>query len=461
MSVVYGDAYNAMIAWLIPYTIAGAIWHQGNGNVSGSISPSQSISGSDYGAFRYLSLLPILVSEWRKLWAENFAFLEVQMESNGCASSDVLYLSPYETELREAQRLVTAGTYGAAFVPSFDWGALTTNDVHTPATTYQGRTIVDYGRLTGAKGCRSAQPNPLNPVPMAQGYVHPPFKAVVGNRAFELAMGLVYGGPPATQAPDLVVTSLSATGAVLAAHNLGQATLGLTPGSDDHIIGFGLCCGSAGQYLPAHGVINSDRSITVTPDSAANLAGVAQNVRYGWTNYIASPADIAQQVTGPWNLPIANLMTDAGLPVLGFSSDPYWMSADIGRSKTRDPARIPSVYYQIAGQVTQIAANDDGSRDVRGWACAQHHWDSVYVTLTVGAGQNPAAIGPALANAGPNDPSISAACAITGSPIVNGFDFYLPPSMAAGLAGAAVNVTARSPQGFGDFLISGSGQALP
>ena len=458
--LVYADAYNAMIAWLIPYTLQGVVWYQGNGNVQGILPPSQTTT-TDYGAFRYLSLLPILISDWRAEWGENLAFIDIQLESSNCAINDLTFHSPYQTELREAQRLVMSATYGGAYVPSLDWGFLTTNNVHSGSTSYQGRSILNYGSTPGTKGCATSQPNALSPVPISEGFVHPPFKRVLGDRAFAQAMALVYGGPPASQSPALAVSSLSASGAVLTVQSLGSDTLGLLGGTGGVAKGFALCCGSSGQYMPASGTINDDQSITVTPNDGYALAGVAQIVRYGWTNYVASANDLAQQEVAPWSLPLANLITSAALPVLGFSSDPYMVSADIARTTTNDPARVPSVYYHVLGKLTQIVSNPSGSRDVFGWACARHHWDSLYVTLTVSQDQPTATIGPVLANVDPGDASVPSTCATTGSPALNGFDIHIPVSLANAAAGATITVTAHSPQGFGDVVLAGSGHTLP
>ena len=74
--------YNAMIAPLQPYAIAGAIWYQGEAN-----------SGR---AGQYQKLFPALIQNWRQAWGQgNFPFLFVQ-------------IAPHEKmspEIREAQLL--------------------------------------------------------------------------------------------------------------------------------------------------------------------------------------------------------------------------------------------------------------------------------------------------------------------------------------------------------------------
>ncbi|MCC7434261.1 MAG: hypothetical protein IT363_06215 [Methanoregulaceae archaeon] len=75
--------YNGMIAPLVPYTIRGAIWYQGESNVS--------------RAEQYRTLFPAMIADWRKAWGMELAFYFVQ-------------ISPFEygqnhasAELREAQ----------------------------------------------------------------------------------------------------------------------------------------------------------------------------------------------------------------------------------------------------------------------------------------------------------------------------------------------------------------------
>lgn len=75
--------FNGMIAPLVPYTIKGAIWYQGESNVS--------------RAEQYRTLFPAMIADWRKAWGIEMPFYFVQ-------------ISPFEygqnhasAELREAQ----------------------------------------------------------------------------------------------------------------------------------------------------------------------------------------------------------------------------------------------------------------------------------------------------------------------------------------------------------------------
>ena len=76
--------YNAMIAPLIPYQIAGAIWYQGESNVG--------------RAEQYQELFPAMITDWREHWGEDFPFFFVQIAPYNYGNN----LSP---ALRDAQRL--------------------------------------------------------------------------------------------------------------------------------------------------------------------------------------------------------------------------------------------------------------------------------------------------------------------------------------------------------------------
>ncbi len=80
--------YNAMIAPLVPYTMRGVIWYQGESN--------------DNRARQYQTLFPALIRNWHTAWGEgNFPFLYVQLANYMARKPE-----PSESnwaELREAQ----------------------------------------------------------------------------------------------------------------------------------------------------------------------------------------------------------------------------------------------------------------------------------------------------------------------------------------------------------------------
>jgi len=79
-----GQAFNAMVAPMIPFHIAGALWYQGESNV---IDPQN-----------YERLLPALIQNWREEWGYDFPFYYVQI-------APFKYGRKYEGALlRDAQR---------------------------------------------------------------------------------------------------------------------------------------------------------------------------------------------------------------------------------------------------------------------------------------------------------------------------------------------------------------------
>lgn len=82
--------YNAMLAPLIPYTIKGAIWYQGESNAS--------------RAYQYRQLFPSMIQDWRKQWGQgDFPFGFVQLANFMAPPSN-----PSDSawaELREAQSM--------------------------------------------------------------------------------------------------------------------------------------------------------------------------------------------------------------------------------------------------------------------------------------------------------------------------------------------------------------------
>ena len=69
--------YNGMIAPIVPYTIQGAIWYQGESNAS--------------RAEQYKKLFPGMIEDWRKRWGQgDFPFLFVQLANYRAATDKVV-----------------------------------------------------------------------------------------------------------------------------------------------------------------------------------------------------------------------------------------------------------------------------------------------------------------------------------------------------------------------------------
>ena len=65
-----GVLFNSMIHPFVGYTMRGAIWYQGEANRTAGSAP-------------YDQTLPLMISDWRKRWADNFSFYYVQLANFG------------------------------------------------------------------------------------------------------------------------------------------------------------------------------------------------------------------------------------------------------------------------------------------------------------------------------------------------------------------------------------------
>jgi sialate O-acetylesterase len=79
--------YNAMIHPIIPISIRGVLWYQGENNTD--------------RAFEYSKTFPLMIESWRKEWRDDFPFLFVQLASFG--SNESSNAGNKWAELREAQ----------------------------------------------------------------------------------------------------------------------------------------------------------------------------------------------------------------------------------------------------------------------------------------------------------------------------------------------------------------------
>ena len=65
----FGSIFNGMLNPLIPFTIKGVIWYQGESQIS-----------TDDPKFKlYTKLMPLMVEDWRKRWGNNFPFYFAQI----------------------------------------------------------------------------------------------------------------------------------------------------------------------------------------------------------------------------------------------------------------------------------------------------------------------------------------------------------------------------------------------
>jgi len=130
--------FNAMVAPLIPYSVQGAIWYQGESNQK--------------RAFQYQELLPNMINDWRTRWNSEFSFYIVQLANfgNGQPVSKEAGVTDTWAELQEAQYLtaITLPKTGLAVIN--DIGE--EKDIHPKNKQEVGRRLAlwalakDYGR---------------------------------------------------------------------------------------------------------------------------------------------------------------------------------------------------------------------------------------------------------------------------------------------------------------------------
>ncbi len=118
-----GVAYNAMIAPISNFPIAGAIWYQGESNVTNADTYEEAFSG--------------MIQEWRELWKKDFPFYFVQ-------------IAPYNydkeyggAEVREAQLLTYRHMCNTGMVVITDITG-DTNNIHPKDKQDVGKRLADW-----------------------------------------------------------------------------------------------------------------------------------------------------------------------------------------------------------------------------------------------------------------------------------------------------------------------------
>ena len=120
--IVPGAAYNAMIAPLINYPIAGAIWYQGESNTG--------------TASTYQQLFTTMISTWRKKWNNEFPFYFVQIAPYTYGENNICAL------LREAQTKSTTLTKTGMVITSDLVDNI--NDIHPKLKKEVGERLANY-----------------------------------------------------------------------------------------------------------------------------------------------------------------------------------------------------------------------------------------------------------------------------------------------------------------------------
>ena len=109
--------FNSMLNPLIPYTIKGAIWYQGEANVA--------------QATKYKQLFPIMVEDWRKRWGiGNFPFYYVQIAPHIYSGNETVLNSKNSAFIREAQFQCLDTIPNSGIAITMDIGS--ENSIHPP-----------------------------------------------------------------------------------------------------------------------------------------------------------------------------------------------------------------------------------------------------------------------------------------------------------------------------------------
>ena len=105
-----GYTYNAMIAPITNYTIAGAIWYQGEGNTA--------------APYTYSKLLTAMIKSWRNAWDQDFPFYLVQI-------APFTYGTKYSGSVIQEQQAKVLALENTGMVVTTDLVPDTTN-IHPP-----------------------------------------------------------------------------------------------------------------------------------------------------------------------------------------------------------------------------------------------------------------------------------------------------------------------------------------
>ena len=138
-----GYLFNAMLKPLIPFTVRGGIWYQGENNRERAKHSSK--------------LMQVMVASWRSEWGQgDFPFYFVQI-------APFSYNNPNESssaELRDAQLDAMKNIKNSGMVSTVDIGDL--NSIHPPEKIKVGNRLA-YWALNNTYGFKSITPS--GPIP--------------------------------------------------------------------------------------------------------------------------------------------------------------------------------------------------------------------------------------------------------------------------------------------------------
>ena len=139
--------YNGLIAPLVPYSLRGVIWYQGEANAAGTRAEA------------YRRLLPLMIANWRTAFGNDFPFYLVQLANFGPdlakVPSDPWPVVPWAI-LRESQAVVAATVPKSGLAVAIDVG--NPEDIHPANKQDVGRRLAlvalakDYGKTVEYSG---------------------------------------------------------------------------------------------------------------------------------------------------------------------------------------------------------------------------------------------------------------------------------------------------------------------
>ena len=254
-----GDLYAKFIKPVVPYTMRGVLWDQGE-------------AGTAVRAIDQFTMMGALIKGWRKAWGQalgapgggEFPFLYVQKPSGGgCA-----------------------------------WAAKGSNPVTRMANTFAAQPAGPNKAGDGARRelhIRIMQ-HPKTAMVSASDLgsgIHPSNKSGYGRRACRVALGFVYGRDVAIYGPVYESHKVEGDKIRVSFKHVGK---GLAFRGGEKLQGFEIA-GADGVYQWADAKIDGGAVVLTSPKVAKPV-----NVRYGWSK----------------NHPWANLFNKDGLPALTF-----------------------------------------------------------------------------------------------------------------------------------------------
>lgn len=224
--------WNGMVAALVPYSIRGALWYQGESN-----GPTANI---------YKDIMEALITDWRKQWAQgNFPFMYVQLANHEKLITDPIKNDPMVT-VRD-QQLQNLSIPNTAMVVAID---------NAPPTDY--------------------------------GNIHPKNKQEIGKRLSLAAMGLVYGEKIVYSGPLYDKMKVEGNKVRLWFKNTGEGLMA----KGDTLKGFAVA-GADKKFVFANAVIDGNTIVVSGTDVSNPVAvryGWAKNPQVNLYNKQGLPA---------------------------------------------------------------------------------------------------------------------------------------------------------------------------